>query len=137
MPLKLFALDTAVIGNLNPFIITPEWLAKQEILPSNQKQQVTASFEFPDRSISFRFKIDDLSWDINFSRCVVSAEKVIDTSKTIVKIFRKLPHTPVKAVGNNFHYRREGLDWNGRVPRLGELDFDSLKEHGNVQSVKW
>jgi len=137
MGAKLFAIDTVVLGRFNPHIITPPWLAKESIIA--EQKAVEAEIAVGDREIAFRFKTGDLKWQVDYNRLIISTEKIndTDTASIAAKVVEILHHTPIAAIGNNFHYRCSLSEWKGRLPKLDDVGFDQLKEYGEVQSVVW
>ena len=123
-------------ARFNPQIISPPWLLKEQVIA--EPKPVEVQFAQVGRAFAFRFKIGDLAWQVDFMQLVVSSENVSsDTAAVVAKVVEKLPHTPLTAIGNNFHYRCNLSQWQGRLPRLGDLGFDELKTYGDVQAVGW
>ncbi len=136
MGLKLSEVSTVVAGSFNPQIISPPWLVKEQVIA--EPKQVEMQLAKVGRSIAFRFKIGDLAWQVDYMQLAVSTEDIdSDTAAIVAKVVEKLPHTPLTAIGNNFHYRCNHSQWQGRLPKLDDLGFDELKTYGNVQSVGW
>lgn len=134
MGVRLFQVDTVVLGRFNPHIISPPWLAKEKIV---EAESVQVSIAVVDRDVAFRFKTGDLTWQVDYSRLVISTDKISDTSALAAKVVQKLYHTPVSAMGNNFCFRCELSQWRGRLPQLGNVNIDALKGYGPVQVVGW
>jgi len=135
MGVKLDAIDTVVAGRFNPHIISPPWLAKEGIIAEGET--VEAQIGVVGRAVVFRFKTGDFIWQVDYNRLVVSAEKIADTASVVAKVIEKLPHTPITAFGNNFHYSCNLSEWKGCLPRLENVGMDQLKEYGDVQSMGW
>jgi hypothetical protein len=98
---------------------------------------LVSSIAVVDRDVAFRFKTGELMWQVDYSRLVISTDKISDTSALAAKVVEKLPHTPVSAMGNNFCFRCDFSQWRGRLPQLGDVSIEALKEHGAVQAVGW
>ena len=135
MGVRLFQVDTVVLGRFNPHIITPPWLAKEEIV--DEAESVEVSIAMADRAVAFRFKTGELMWQVGYSQLVISTAKISDTSALAAKVVEKLHHTPVSAMGNNFRFRCDFSQWRGRLPQLGDVSIEALKEYGPVQAVGW
>ena len=136
MGFKLFAVHTVAAGEFNPQIISPPWLLKEQVIA--EPKPVEVQLAQVGRAFAFRFKIGDLAWQVDFMQLVVSSENVnSDTAAVVAKVVEKLPHTPLTAIGNNFHYRSNLSQWQGRLPKLNDLGFDDLKTYGDVQSLGW
>jgi hypothetical protein len=93
-------------GSLNPHILTPGWLVKEGILPEgSEKPEVT--LQIP--TMAPQFKMSGISWFATPDRLDVRAledrEGGEHPGEIVARILAKLPHTPVTAVGNNFHFR--------------------------------
>ena len=135
MGVKLYEIDTVVLGRFNPHIISPPWLAKEAIIA--EQEPVEAEIALMGRTVAFRFKTGDLTWQVDYTRLIISTEKISDTAAMAAKVVEKLPHTPLTAIGNNFRYRCSLSQWKGRLPKLDDVGFDQLKRYGEVQSVGW
>jgi hypothetical protein len=135
MGARLYETDTVVLGRFNPHIIGPPWLAKEAVIAEGET--VEAEMAVVPRGVVFRFKTGDLTWHVDFNQLVISTDKASDTAAVAAKVVEKLPHTPLTAFGNNFHYRCSLSQWTGRLPTLGDLGVEQLKEFGEVQSVGW
>jgi len=135
MGATLYEIDTVVVGRFNPHIISPPWLAKESIIATGETVQ--AEIAVAGKAIAFRFRTGDLTWQVDFNRLMISAEKLLDTATIAAKVVEKLPHTPLTAIGSNFRYRCNLSQWKGRLPKLDDVGVDQLKEYGDVQSVGW
>ncbi len=135
MGLKLFEIDTIVIGRFNPHIISPPWLIKEKVIAEGGT--VGAELALAGRAMAFRFNTGDFTWQVDYNRLIVTTEKIGDTAAIAAKVIEKLPHTPLTAIGSNFRYRCSLSQWDGRLPKLDGIGFDELKEYGDVQSVGW
>lgn len=128
MPLTLDLAQTVAIGAFNPYLISPDWLVKYGICPEGNVELRLAAL---GGAASFRF--GTVSWDVNNQRLIVSSSKASDDCGQIVsQVLRLLPHTPVRAVGHNFHFSASRHDWGDRpVPVLGGKrleDFDQAEQ---------
>lgn len=136
MGVKLFQVDSVILGRFNPFIITPEWVKKEGI---DDADKVEVLFAVAGREVAFQFKTKQFRWQVDYGRLVVEAHDLsADSGAKAAAVIEKLPHTPVSAVGNNFHYRALSRDWSAGLPMLGrDVDFKKLGSHGKVTQVTW
>jgi hypothetical protein len=71
--------------------------------PTEIQQALTHGLGLPPK-----FKVGDLSWVPSFNRLELRAEgEGIDLGAVAGQIISLLPHTPLTAIGNNFHLERE------------------------------
>jgi hypothetical protein len=136
MSVRLYQIDTVVIGHFNPHIISPPWLANQGII--GEGSIVEAKVAIAGRAVAFQFKIGEILWQVDFNRLILSAERKVNTAEIVAKVLSNLPHTPVTAIGNNFRFQCNLSQWKGRVPKLGDVGFEQLRDQvEEVQSVAW
>lgn len=89
-----------LVGQLNPFILTPEWMRKEEILPPGETQM-----ELGLGSPTPKFSSAGFVWQASADRLDVQPQRPDGNPGDLVgAILEKLHHTPVKAVGSNFHF---------------------------------
>jgi hypothetical protein len=98
------ALATCVlVGNLNPAIIEPGWLMRQRILAASEEIQLRLGM--PGSVTPIQFRSSQYAWSISSQVLSVSAlSDKADPGAFVASIMEKLFHTPVQAVGNNFHF---------------------------------
>jgi hypothetical protein len=127
--------QSVAVGPFNPHIITPEWLVRWNVLPD---QEVNIRLAPVIDGSAFRF--GRLEWEVDPRRLMVSSQTLVDerghdAGHYVSEILRLLPHTPVSAVGHNFHFVSSLGDWEGRpLPLLGRR---GLQELGQAEGVRW
>lgn len=136
MPFKLTAKNCVVVGHFNAAIIKPPWLVKQGILPDGEMQ-----LSLSDRPEAPRvFKFAGLDWQVGPTRLVVSpvSPDGVNPAVPVGQILRKLPHTPISAIGHNFIFDVEPND-PSLEPRLGSRPMRDLasKLGGDFMETSW
>lgn len=127
MPKMTLELAQAVaIGPFNPHIITPSWLSRWKVCQGEVDADLMGYWENDGNS----FIAGDLEWDVSFERLSVSANGTgegLDCGAAVAKVLGLLNHTPVAAVGNNFHFVCPVREWaSGVIPRLGEQTAEEM-----------
>jgi len=119
MPHLTFVLsETVSVGAFNPRIITPSWLVKNEVVREPEwLEDIIDSMPIDENG----FPLGGFQWDVDYERLVVSANKRDrDCGTPTARVIDLLPHTPITAVGHNFHYTCPVSDWPAvAVPKLG------------------
>jgi hypothetical protein len=139
MPIKLLRSDTVVAGRFNPHIISPPWLVKEGIIKGEgvKPGPIEINVAGSGPLMVLQFSTGDFQWRVDDTRLVISAEGDSDATPFVSQIVNKLPHTPLLALGHNFHYICERPEWPGRLPGLGDLAVGELRSYGNPENVKW
>ncbi len=137
MGVRLQKLDVVVVGRFNPHIITPAWLADQGVC-ARADAEMLFGFDVQGRQGIFRFSVDGHQWNVTDTRLIISSSDPDEhAASKAAAVILKLPHTPISAVGHNFHYECDRQHWKGAQPQLGDIDFEKLQNHGTAQSVSW
>lgn len=132
MGLVLENANTLARGHFNPHIITPEWLHDHKVW---QDDAFEINFGALSRGITFHAK--DLEWQVDFDHLIVTSASH-DCGSLVAEVIELLPHTPVRAIGNNFNYSCSAADWANRpVPMLGRLGPNEFSEVGDCDQVRW
>lgn len=133
MPLRLESAQTVARGFFNPHIISPEWLVKNEVC---EDEEVEVQFFPLSQGVAFAFN-KDVKWQIDFRHLFVESLKA-NCGELVEKVIRLLPHTPIRAVGNNFHYASDKEPWTrSSLPMLGARGPDTFPELGRVEQTRW
>ncbi len=130
--------QTVAVGAFNPHIVEPRWLIKQKIRREVDFLGIDFMPGTDEDEEVFRFGNEE--WQVDYTRLAVTTRD-FDASKkavqAITKVLEKLPHTPVKAVGHNFHFSCTLAEWEGYpVPQLGEVGSPGIGGHHLVQN-RW
>jgi hypothetical protein len=130
--LTLEQAQTVALGPFNPFIITPEWLDRTSILSTGE-----AEIRFKVIGEGAAFEFSDVSWEVNLGRLVVSSRKE-DCGEIVAKVLEQLHHTPVHAIGNNFHFTSSTEEWgNSPLPTLGQKSRSDLVQIASFEQARW
>jgi len=130
--LRLEECNTLVRGNFNPYVVTPEWLARQEIWQAKEAEVVLGVL-----ARGLRFRADDVEWVVDTDRLLISSP-VKDCGKLAAEVLSLLPHTPVLAVGNNFTFVGDPEEWGASpIPTLGAATPDDFPEDLRPTQVRW
>lgn len=134
MSMRIHGVATVVIGHFNPWIIRPEWLREHEIVPAGDVQ---VTFAAAGTGKTFQFKVDDLDWKVSDDRLIVESDEPRNTGEYAVSTLKKLPHTPVVAIGHNLNYVCQSDVWSAGKPGLGNIDDRALGRLGSLRALSW
>jgi hypothetical protein len=130
--LSLEVAQTLALGPFNPYIITPEWLVKTQVC---EDQEVEIQFTPISQGVAFSF--EEVKWQIDF-RTLLVASRTKNCGELVARVLERLHHTPVRAVGNNFHYACGMEHWgDSPLPMLGAKGRDALGQFGTVDQTRW
>ena len=118
--------ETVAVGAFNPRIITPSWLVKNGVVQEDKwLEDILDSMPIEENG----FPLGGLGWDVDWDRLIVSAEaSERDCGEATAKVIELLRHTPVSAIGHNFHYTCPVSDWPvPAIPRLGSRTATDLR----------
>ncbi len=91
-------------GAFNIYIIQPQWLTQVKILGPDEELLVESNFSEP--GFRFRSQKSSFQWTVSPTRIAIeSTDPSEDCGEIIARILALLPHTPLKAIGNNAFYR--------------------------------
>lgn len=132
--LNLELAQTVALGPFNPYIINPEWVIKYVVSPADEVR-----IRLMDVGEGRAFRIGNLEWHVDTRRLMLSGDRVdAACGKLVAKVLELLPHTPVNAVGHNFHYVGNRDEWAATLaPKLGDKSIGDLTEAGDVDQVRW
>lgn len=134
MSLTLTHADILIKGHFNPYIITPEWLVRSQIISAEGDLGVV----FGAFTHGVTFRTDSFQWEADFDHLSIASDKGDDCGHLANKVLAALPHTPVRAVGHNFHYACSVEEWSGGLlPTLGERAPGSFSDIGEEHQVRW
>src|SRR5271166_6274738 len=117
--LRLEDAQTLALGPFNPHIITPEWLVKNEVC---RDEEVEIRFTPMSHGMAFNFK--KVKWQVDSRTLMVSSSEK-NCGDLVSRVMALLHHTPIKAVGNNFHYACGREQWGqSPLPMIGTKGRD-------------
>ena len=100
-----FRFDSAnivAVGTFNIHIFTPQWLTKCELISG---EPANTEFALSRPGIRFQLRKDGPQLTVEPHRIVISThEPTVDCGKVLGIILRRLPETPLVAVGTNVVY---------------------------------
>lgn len=136
MALTLELAQTVAIGAFNPSIITPDWLVRFGVYPKEGEYGVRL---VPlDGGVAFDFEVESgsVQWQVDLQRLSVStSDPGFDCGQAISRVLKLLPHTPVQAIGHNFHFSMSREEWEDRpAPMLGHVGLASFPD---AEQVRW
>lgn len=147
---KIYDLSIVMVGEINPVIFQPSWLANKELIQETEGEK--AKIDIIHNEIS-KF---DLSWasiEVTRQRFVIrtSKEAFFETAKDLAySIFALLKETPLKHIGINhiFHYELNDEEyvkigdklapfsnWNNilKDPRLIKIEMTENERNDSFQ----
>jgi hypothetical protein len=132
MPLSLQNAQTLAVGPFNPHIIVPDWLLNNKVCEDGEVE-----VRLLPLSQGMAFNFGDVQWQVDFRHLFVSSRKA-DCGALVAKVLSLLIHTPVRAVGNNFHYACSSKEWgNSPLPMLGPNAPDLTAVVGQIEQTRW
>lgn len=132
-------LSIVLVGNFNPAIITPAWLALKRAIRQSDAENARITITHPEIS---NFSLSFCNIQVTMDKCIISTENEADFElirDLAVSIFTFLNETPVTGIGinHNMHFGLRNEDefhkfgdwlaplniWNGTLknPKLLEL----------------
>ncbi len=124
--------ETVAVGAFNPRIITPSWLVKNDVVREPEwLEDILDSMPIDENG----FPLGGFGWDVDQERLIVSADRgERDCGAVMGKVIELLRHTPISAVGHNFHYTCPISDWPPTaIPMLGQRSGIEL----GVTETRW
>lgn len=121
------------VGNFNPSIITPHWLAMQDVLTVGEADR--AEIEVVHKEIS-RFGVSGLKFDVTSDKfhILAEAEPFVRLVDVVACLFlRALPHTPISAAVLNYYVHAELSDFSQRM-RFGR-EFAPIQPWGSLADL--
>jgi len=125
--------QTVVRGRFNPHIINPEWLKSEGIWQADQVQMhLGAIFE----GLNFGTADMKTEWAVENRGLAIKSDNE-DCGDLAAQVVKKLPHTPVTAVGNNFAYTVSPDETSGEIPKFGALIRQSFSPDLAFDELTW
>lgn len=107
--------SVVVVGALNPAIVEPVWLIENKIVATPPQDAPIPMMQSPGR---IEFEIEGFHWAVDRMRLTIQSDTERSPAAVVKKLFSELKHTPVRAIGHNFHFRSGLSDWRGGRPEL-------------------
>lgn len=109
---ELKRLDIVMLGDFNPKIFSPSWLASQDLIRSSESEQSDVGLIHPDIAA---FSLPWCSFQIQRERFSASTEQepyFTILGDLLTSIFSLLIHTPIHSLGLNwgFHFKCDSVD---------------------------
>jgi hypothetical protein len=132
VPVTLELAQTVAIGAFNPYVITPGWLVKYGICARDE--EVNVRMVPLGDGASFVFGL--VEWQVDGQKLgVSSANASVDCGAMVAQVLDLVPHTPVRAIGHNFHFTASKVQWADRPsPNLGNRGMENLE---GAEQVRW
>ncbi|MBC8146610.1 MAG: hypothetical protein H8E98_01330 [Bacteroidetes bacterium] len=93
-----------IIGGWNPSIFSPEWVSKYLFDGEKLKVEFPLNTSLPPRISNEKMRLTVEANKFNIIPIEISDENYQNMEDVIVKVIDYLPHTPVTALGVNFHF---------------------------------
>jgi hypothetical protein len=134
--LTLELAQTVAIGAFNPYVITPDWLVRFGVYQRKGDCSVRLVPLGGGAAFDFDFESMQVQWQVDNQRLsVASSDRSVDCGVTVSDVLALLPHTPVQAIGHNFHFTASNEEWGRRpAPMLGHK---KLEDFAGAEQVRW
>lgn len=112
-------LSIVLVGNFNPSIITPHWLASKNAIRKSEADNAKVKIIHPEIS---DFKISFADIIVSQDKFIINCNNEADfdiTRDLVANIFNYLDETPVSGIGLN-HYIHFGLDSLKQYNKFGD-----------------
>jgi hypothetical protein len=130
MPFKLRKSSCVAVGTFNIYIFRPPWVGEVEGCPAGAEIKIHADLSKP----GFQLSSPNLNciWTVRPDRIALeSAEHQKSCGEVMAEILRRLPETPLTAIGHNFEAAAEVEPDIG--DRLGELFTPQSVAEGEIE----
>ena len=117
--------QTVAVGAFDPRIITPSWLARNDVVREDKwLEDILDSMPTDENG----FPLGGFDWDISLNRMTVSTKSPeLNCGRAVAGVIELLRHMPVSAIGHNFHYTCPVSDWPApATPKLGDRTATDL-----------
>lgn len=134
MSVQITHVSTVVRGRFNPYIITPQWLNEQGIITDQAKQM---DYAISPGDLGLRFEMGRFTWQVNSTALAADSAPDQNPGHVVILVLERLPHTPITALGHNFHFECLRSDWAAPLPTLGDRGFDQFNQQMPLRSLDW
>ncbi len=97
--LQLETANIVVVGNFNPYLISPEWLSSRKIWSSDDIHLALGAL----RKDGVQFRGGGVEWFVSSDRLIIDS-KSVNCGVLAALVLDELPHTPLSAVGMNYTF---------------------------------
>lgn len=116
--MQLVSSEIVMIGAFNPRIIEPEWLRRVGVVTGDSTEcEISTQVRFPTlltgQPHPLIFSLGGFEWMVGYERLIVRSQSDQSPGSALLSLLEALPHTPIDAVGNNFHFECAGASWHG------------------------
>ncbi len=134
--IRLAGLKSVSLGPFNPHIITPSWLRDTEVIKDLAMESDTTASEEATQEVAF--STADLDWQVDGQSLSVESDRPErNCGDYLARVICLLPHTPVRAVVNEFFYAALPSEWgDGPFPQVGHRSASDYREAG-LSAVRW
>ena len=126
---ELESANIVLLGNFNPYLISPEWLSKQGIWTVKDVQLALGAF----KQDGVQFRSTGTDWHVSSDRLVI-ASTTLDCGELASKVLSELPHTPMAAVGTNFVF--QDISERTQYPVFDRIR-ETIPKELNSQLLRW
>lgn len=123
--------NVVAVGHFNPAIITPDWLVATGLVEAGPKEIEVA---IGDHENVLRHKVQGFVVTATTRRLQIDSpsNNVLGSADLLAKILSLLAHTPLTAVGLNFHFAAEGMTTTSVTnPKLASVVVGVVVEAGS------
>lgn len=106
-------------GNFNPYLVSPEWIGKQDIWVSKNVRLALGAIKD-----GVQFQDESTEWSVSSNHLAISSVEC-DCGSMASKVLKELPHTPIKSVRADFVFHNDSDD--GSSPIFTPLASGPLK----------
>lgn len=111
----LIRASIVLVGKFNPAIFSPAWFSKNDLLSDEELQVVETGVVHPEFT---QFRMEHLFVEVKKDRFLIQMDsdpflRLLDMTTAIFGTL--LPHSPVEAVGMNYHEHFKLNSWERRV----------------------
>ncbi len=127
MPNLIEPISIVIVGGWNPAILQPSWLMRHVFdVPEGETEEVQMAFS-PVPGAPPRFTVHELTFVASDDRLMLQINEPSDDNLNLMeskglRIVEKLPHTPIRAIGQNFLFQIEN-------PSAATLDVFDVRDN--------
>jgi len=132
-PAVKYLSNIVVTGAFNPSIIQPAWLISTGIVsPPSDDEEVSIKMPVVSPSLIFRFEIGEAKWTVATDRLILEPKKDKSVQALAISVLKKLPHTPLAAVGTNVESVISQEVWQSNQSVISKNLVDACSQIGTI-----